>query len=247
MTFKTKEEIEIIKESSQISSEIMKRLKAFVKPGISTKELDEIARNLILEYKAESAFLNYDGFPAVLCTSVNEVIVHGVPSDYKLKEGDIISLDFGVKYKGYYSDMAFTLPVGKVSEKANKLIRATQKSLELAIKVAKPGNRLGDIGFAIQNFLEKEGLHPIRELCGHGIGKNLHEDPQILNFGKKGEGLEIKEGMVFCIEPMASIGDWRIKKAKDGYGWQTKDGSLSAHFEHTVAVFKNKAQNLTYF
>ena len=247
MTFKTKEEIEIIKESSQISSEIMKRLKAFVKPGISTKELDEIARNLILEYKAESAFLNYDGFPAVLCTSVNEVIVHGIPSDYKLKEGDIISLDFGVKYKGYYSDMAFTLPVGKVSEKANKLIRATRKSLELAIKVAKPGNRLGDIGFTIQNFLEKEGFHPIKELCGHGIGKDLHEDPQILNFGKRGEGLEIREGMVFCIEPMASIGDWRIKKAKDGYSWQTKDGSLSAHFEHTVAVFKNKAQNLTYF
>jgi len=247
MILKTKEEIEIIKESSQISSEIMKRLKAFVKPGILTKELDEVARNLISEYKVESAFLNYDSFPAVLCTSVNEVIVHGVPSDYKLKEGDIISLDFGVKYKGYYSDMAFTLPVGKVSEEANKLIRATKKSLELAIKVAKPGNRLGDIGFTIQNFLEKEGFHPIKELCGHGIGKDLHEDPQILNFGKRGEGLEIKEGMVFCIEPMASIGDWRIKKAKDNYGWQTRDGSLSAHFEHTVAVFKNKAQNLTYF
>ena len=247
MILKTKEEIEIIKESSQISSEIMKKLKAFVKPGISTKELDEIARNLILEYKVESAFVNYDGFPAVLCTSVNEVIVHGVPSDYKLKEGDIISLDFGVKYKGYYSDMAFTLPVGKISKEANKLIIATRKSLELAIKVAKPGNRLGDIGFTIQNFLEKEGFHPIKELCGHGIGKDLHEDPQILNFGKRGEGLEIREGMVFCIEPMASIGDWRIKKAKDGYGWQTRDGSLSAHFEHTVAVFKNKAQNLTYF
>jgi len=247
MILKTKEEIEIIKESSRISSEIMKRLKAFVKPGILTKELDEVARNLISEYKVESAFLNYDSFPAVLCTSVNEVIVHGVPSDYKLKEGDIISLDFGVKYKGYYSDMAFTLPVGKVSEEANKLIRATKESLELAIKVAKPGNRLGDIGFAIQNFLEEEGFHPIKELCGHGIGKDLHEDPQILNFGKRGEGLEIKEGMVFCIEPMASIGDWRIKKAKDGYGWQTRDGSLSAHFEHTVAVFKNKAQNLTYF
>ncbi|MGC9031307.1 MAG: type I methionyl aminopeptidase [Minisyncoccia bacterium] len=244
---KTFEEIETIKEGSKILSEILYKIKQNVKPGITTKELNDVAEKLMKENKVEPAFLNYDGFPALLCTSVNEIIVHGVPSNYKLKEGDIVSLDIGIKYKGYYSDMAITVGVGKISKEAEKLIRCTKKSLELVIQKVKAGNTFGDVGFLIQNFLEKNKLSVIKELCGHGIGKNLHEEPEILNFGERREGIKIEEGMVFCVEPMASLGSWKIKKVPDGFGWQTQDNSLSAHFEHTIAVYKNKLLNLTYF
>ena len=238
ITIKTKQEIEIMKKAGEISAKILDELKKAVRPGIQTKDLENQARELIKFYNVEPAFLGYEGYPAALCTSVNEVVVHQTPSDYRLKEGDIISLDFGVKYKGYYSDMAITVGVGEISLEAKRLIEVTKKSLRLAIKKVRPGVTTGDIGNAIQRYVESQGFNVVRELCGHGIGKELHEDPQILNYGQRHKGVRLKEGMVICIEPMVSMGSPRIKKVKNGYGYATADGSLSAHFEHMIAVTK---------
>ena len=267
ITIKTKEEIKIMLEGGKILAHIMKELAKRVKAGLSTKELDRVAETLIFSAKGGSAlggksgikcsFKGYQGFPVCLCTSINEQIVHGVPSDRTLKEGDIISLDLGIFYKGFHTDMALTVPVGKVSPETKKLIEITKKSLETGIKKVKPGNRIGDISRAIQKYVESNGFNVVRELCGHGIGRNIHEDPQILNsvsFDKvtvdkvrliDDGAIEIKEGMVLCLEPMVSMGDWRIKKGKDGFAWQTKDDSLSCHFEHTIAVTENGCQILT--
>jgi len=184
-------------------------------------------------------------YPACLCTSVNEEIVHAIPSDRVLKNGDILKLDLGILYKGFNTDMAVTVPVGKISFEAQRLIRVTKKALKMGIKKARIGNTFGDIGNTIQRYVESQGFNVVRELCGHGIGRELHEDPQILNYGKRHTGPEIKEGMVFCLEPMVAMGDWRIKKGKDSYSYETKDGSLSAHFEHMMAVTKNSCQILT--
>jgi len=236
---KTKEEIEIMARAGKILAQILDELKKEVKPGIRTKDLEIKARKLMAEYKVQPAFLGYEGYPAAICTSVNDVIVHGVPSDYQLKEGDILSLDLGIKYKGYYADMAVTLPVGKVPEEAQRLIRVTKKALKRAIKKARPGNTIGDIGNTIQRYVEKRGFYVIKELCGHGIGRELHEEPQILNYGKRHTGAKLVPGMVFCIEPMVSMGTEKIKKASDGFGYATADGSLSAHFEHMIAITKN--------
>jgi methionyl aminopeptidase len=180
-----------------------------------------------------------------LCASVNENIVHGYPSKYVLKEGDIVGLDLGVVYKGYNSDMAITVPMGEVSFEAKRLINVTKKSLRLGIKKAKVGNTIGDIGNTIQRFVEGQGYGVIRELCGHGIGKDLHEDPKIPNFGKRGGGEKLVEGMVICIEPMVSAGDYNLRKSDDGYGYATKDSSLSAHFEHTIVITKKGPRILT--
>ena len=180
-----------------------------------------------------------------MCASINEEIVHALPSDRTLKDGDILSLDLGVLYKGYHSDMAITLAVGKTSSETNKLIEVTGKALEVGIKEVQAGKQLGDISYAIQKYVESEGFNVVRDLCGHGIGKNLHEDPEILNYGKRGTGPELAQGMVFCLEPMVTAGDWHIKKAKDGFGFSTQDGSLSAHFEHTIAITKNGVKILT--
>lgn len=229
----------------KILAKIIKELKKKVKPGVTTKELDRVAEALILEYGGKPNFKGYNSFPAALCTSVNEVVVHSVPSKYKLKEGDILSLDLGLIYKGFNVDMAITFPVGEVSSEARRLIRTTKKALKRGIKKIKPSNTFGDIGNTIQRHIEGQGFGVVRSLCGHGIGKGLHEDPQIPNYGKRKTGLKIKEGMVFCIEPMVTIGDWKIEKAKDGYGFQTADGSLSAHFEHTIAVTKTGSRVLT--
>ncbi len=242
---KSPEEIAIMAEGGRRLAKIMKRLKEMVRPGITTKQLDKAAEELILRFKGEPSFKGYKGYPATLCTSVNQVIVHQVPSDYKLKEGDILSLDLGMKYKGYHSDMAITIPVGRVSPEARRLIRVTKKALKRGIKKVRPGNTFGDIGNTIQRYVESQGYNVIRDLCGHGIGKELHEEPEIFNFGKRHTGPEIKEGMVFCLEPMVSSGDWHIKKSKDGYGFETKDGSLSAHFEHMMVVTKNGCRILT--
>jgi len=182
-----------------------------------------------------------------LCTSVNEEIVHVPPSNRVLKEGDVLKLDLGIFYKGFHTDMAITVPVGKVSFEAQRLIRATKKALKLAIKKVKPGNTFGDIGNTIQRYVESQGFNVVRELCGHGIGRELHEEPKILNYGKRKSGEKIKEGMVFCIEPMVTAGDWHLKRTKDGFGYQTVDGSLTAHFEHTIAVTKNGCRVLTSF
>lgn len=250
---KSPTEIEIMAEGGKILAKIMKELEKKVQPGITTKELDRLAKGLILKFGGKCSFEGYknsDGYsvipyPACLCTSINEEIVHAIPSDRILKEGDIISLDLGIFYKNYHTDMAITLPVEKVNPEVQRLIRVTKKALKRGIKKVRPGNTFGDIGNTIQRYVESQGFNVIRDLCGHGIGKELHEDPQILNYGKRRTGEKIKEGMTFCLEPMVTIGDWRIKRKKDGFGYETQDGSLCAHFEHTVAVTKNGCKVLT--
>ena len=245
ITIKTQKEIEIIAEGGKILAKIMKELQNQVRPGITTKELDRVAETLILKSGGECSFKGYEGFPACLCTSINEEIVHAVPSDRVLREGDILTLDLGIFYKGFHTDMAVTLPVGRVEPESLRLIRVTKKALKRGLKKVSVGNTLGDIGNTIQRYVESQGFNVVRDLCGHGIGRNLHEEPKILNYGKRHTGEEIKEGMVFCIEPMVTMGDWKIKKTSDGYGYQTEDGSLSAHFEHTIAVTKDGVKVLT--
>jgi methionyl aminopeptidase len=271
---KTPEEIGIMTEGGKILAKIMKELEKKVKPGITTKELDRLAESLVScpptfvgrsrlrsakaeawvkEDKLRCSFKGYEGscgervepFPACLCTSINEEIVHSVPSDRVLKEGDIISLDLGILYKNFHTDMAVTLPVGEVSPETLRLIRVTKKALKRGIKKVRPGNTIGDIGNTIQRYVESQGFNVVRELCGHGVGRELHEDPQILNYGKRHKGEEIKEGQVLCLEPMVTVGNWKLKKTKDGFGYETADGGLSAHFEHTVAVTKDGARVLT--
>ena len=242
---KTEQEIKTIAEGGKILAKVMKELEKMVRPGIRTIDLDRAAEALILSFGAKPGFKGHEGFNYSLCTSVNENVVHGLPSDYVLKQGDIIGLDLGVIYKGYNSDMAVTLPVGKISYEAKRLINVTKKSLRLGIKKAKIGNTIGDIGNTIQRFVEDQGFGVIRELCGHGIGKNLHEDPKIPNFGKRGEGERLVEGMIICIEPMVTMGDYKLRKSDDGYGYATKDNSLSAHFEHTIAITKSGPKILT--
>ncbi len=247
---KSEKEIEIMAEGGRVLAKIMKEIEKMVKPGVLTKDLEKLAESLIVKSGAKCAFKGYSEkgekpFPACLCTSINDEIVHCIPSKRVLKEGDLLKLDLGILWKGYYLDMAITVPVGKVSFEAQRLIRVTKKALKLAIKKAKPGNTFGDISNTIQRYVESQGFSVVRELCGHGIGKNLHEEPKILNYGKRKTGEKIKEGMVFCIEPMVTAGDWRLKKAKDGFGYATQDGSLTAHFEHTVAVTKKGPEILT--
>jgi methionyl aminopeptidase len=252
---KTQREIEIMREGGKILAGIMEELEKKVRPGIKTLELGRLAESLILNSGASPSFKGYtnrkdgivDPYPSSLCTSINEEIVHCLPSERVLKEGDIISLDLGIYYKGFHTDMATTVPVGKVAPESQRLIKVTKKALKRGINEIKPGNHIGDIENAIQKFVEENGFNVVRDLCGHGIGKELHEDPQILNFGKKGSGTEIKEGMVLCLEPMVAIGDSTIKRAKDGWGYSTFDDSLSAHFEHTIAVAKKGAEILTEF
>jgi len=241
----TEKEIKIMRDGGKILAKILKLLTKKVKPGITTAYLNKVAQDLILKYKAQSSFKGFNNYPAALCTSMNEEIVHAVPGERILKNGDILTLDLGIKYKGFCTDAAVTLPVGKIDKKTKKLINITKKSLEIAIKHAKPGNHLEDIGWAIQGFVEKQGFNVIRELVGHGVGKEVHEDPQILNYGEKGQGIELKQGMVLALEPMVSMGDWRIKKSSDGFAYKTIDNSPSAHFEHTVAITKKGPKILT--
>jgi methionyl aminopeptidase len=245
ISIKTLEEIKIMSEAGKILAKIMKQLITRVEPGITTKELDKVAEDLIFSYGCKPAFKGHEGYPTTLCASINQVIVHGVPSDYKLKNGDILSLDLGLKWKGYYADMAVTVPVGKVDPEILRLIRITKKALKRGIKKARPGNTFGDIGNTIQRYVESQGFNVVRDLCGHGIGKELHEDPQILNYGKRHTGPKIKQGMVFCLEPMVVMGDYKIKKSKDHYGFETADHQLSAHFEHQMAITQNGAKILT--
>jgi len=246
ITIKSSKEIEIMAEGGKILAKILKELEKKVKPGITTKELDRVAEALIFKSGGTPSFKGYDGFPATLCTSINEELVHVVPSQRKLKEGDILSLDIGMKYQGYHSDMAITLPVPKkISPEAIRLIRITKKALKRGIKKVRPGNTFGDVGNTIQRYVESQGFNVVRDLCGHGIGRELHEEPKILNYGKRHLGPEIKEGMTFCLEPMVTVGDWKLKKSKDSYGFETQDGSLSCHFEHMMVVTKNGVKVLT--
>lgn len=236
---KRPDEIEKIRKSNIIVAEILKELEGIVLPGVTTKRLDEHAEKMALSRKARPAFKGYHGYPFSLCTSVNDVVVHGMPSNRVLAAGDIVSLDFGVFYDGFYGDAAITVPVGGASEEACKLIRCTKDALYQAIKGAVPGNRLGDISSSCQERVEQDGYSVVRDYVGHGIGKELHEDPQVPNYGVKGRGLELKAGMVLAIEPMVNGGAYKVKLLDDGWTVITADGSLSAHFEHTVAITKN--------
>lgn len=236
---KSPKEITIMREGGKILAEIIFALKNIVRPEIKTIDIEEKCKDIISKKNVKPSFLGFDGYPAVICTSINEEIVHALPSDRVLKNGDILSLDLGIEWRGYNTDMAITIPVGEVDLETMRLLRVTKKALKLAIKKARIGNTFGDIGNTIQRYIEGQGFNVIRDLCGHGIGKKLHEPPQVLNFGKRHKGEKIKEGMVFCIEPMASIGDWRVIKTKDGFGYKTKDNSLSCHFEDAIAVTKN--------
>lgn len=245
ISIKTEKEIAIMAENGKLLAGIMKELAAMAKPGITTNEINKAAEGLIFQCGAIPSFKDYDGFPAALCCSINEQIVHTPPSDRVLREGDIFSLDLGLKRNGFHSDMAITVPIGKISSEAAHLIRATRKSLKRGIKKIRPGIRLGDISNTIQRHLEGQGLGIVRDLCGHGIGKKLHEDPQILNYGKRNKGIKIEKGMVFCLEPMATIGEEKIKITEDGFTYATQDGSLSAHFEHMMAVTEKGCRVLT--
>ena len=242
---KTPQEIEIMKESAAILSQIMKEVSAKVEVGITTNELNRLFESLVLKYKAKPNFKGYGGFPAGICTSVNEEVVHAVPSERVLRQGDIITLDGGVLWKDYHSDMAITLPVGEISLENKKLMSVTKKALKRGIKKARPGNTFGDVGNTIQRYVEGQGFNVVKELCGHGIGKQVHEKPDVLNFGRRHKGLKLESGMVLAIEPMAVIGRPGIKKGPDGFCYQTADNSLSAHFEHTVAVTDKGPRILT--
>ena len=245
ITIKSKKDIKIMREGGKILAQIMEELKEKVKAGICTKELDRLAESLIFKYKGKPSFKGHEGYPAALCTSINEEIVHALPSKRVLKEGDIISLDLGIFYKGFHSDMAITLLVGDVKPEVRRLLRATKKTLKRGIKKARVGNTFGDISNTMQRHAEDQGFNVVRELCGHGIGKELHEEPQILNYGKRKTGSKIKEGMCFCLEPMLTMGGYDIKKSEDGFGFETRDGSLCCHFEHTLAMTKDGCKILT--
>ncbi len=243
---KTKKEIEVMKEGGKILAKVLSEVQKKVRPGIATDSLDKLAGELIFKYGAKPSFLGYDNFPAVTCISLNDEVVHGLPSDRKLKEGDLCKLDLGVFYKGFHTDHAITVLVTKESKlsaifkkthsKKRKLINVTKKSLEIGIAKAVMGNTIGDVGSAIQKYVEGEGFGIVRDLVGHGIGRELHEPPQIPNYGKAGTGLKLVEGMVIAIEPMVVTGDWKVKVGQDGFVFKTKDGSLAAHFEHTIAI-----------
>lgn len=249
----SEKEIEIMRQGGKILAEILKILSKKAKPGITTEYLNKVAEDLIFSAgkasasggEIQSSFKGFNNYPAALCTSINEEIVHAVPGKRILKNGDILTLDLGIRFKGLCTDAAITVSVGKIDKKTKKLIEITKKSLEIAIKQCRPGKRLGDIGWSIQNYAEKNKFSVIRELVGHGVGKSVHEDPQILNYGEKGGGEELKIGMVLALEPMVAIGNWRIKRGEDGFSYKTLDDNLCAHFEHTVAITKKYPRILT--
>jgi len=232
-----KKEIEILRSGGKILAKIIEKLKKEVRPGITTEYLDKLAEEFVSSFGARKE-------KEMFCTSVNEEIAHVPPSNRKLKAGDILSLDLAIKFKGYYTDMAITVPVGKIDEKTKKLLEITKEALELGIKQAKPGNRIGDIGYAIQKYVEKNGFAVIKELTGHGIGKEVHEKPWVPNYGKPGMGLKLKEGMILAIEPLVATGKGRIKNTEDG-GYKTADNSLSCHFEHTIVITNEGPDILT--
>lgn len=249
INIKTEKEIEIMKEGGRILAEILKKLSEAVRPGITTNNLEKLARELVLSCGVEPSFLGFENYPAVLCTSVNEEIVHGVPSERILKDGDLLKLDMGILHKGFHTDSALTVlvihkPTSQVGY-PQKLIDITREALEIGITQAKPGNTTGDIGAAIQEFVCKNGFEVVHDLVGHGIGKELHEWPQVPNFGKRGQGDKLEPGMVIAIEPMVVTGKKHTKIGKDGFSYITADKGLAAHFEHTIAVTEDGPLVLT--
>jgi methionyl aminopeptidase len=243
--YKTDSDIQIIKESAQVLGKAHAEVAKAIKPGVKTKKLDSIAEEFIRDHNGVPSFLNYHAFPASLCISVNDVVVHGFPGEYELKDKDIVSIDCGVLYKGFHSDSAYTYPLEGVGEEVLKLLDRTYESLYLGIAQAKVGNRIGDVGFAVQSFVEQFGYGVVRELVGHGVGKDLHEDPEVPNYGKRGKGPKIMPGMVFAIEPMINMGTKKVVQEKDGWTIRTNDRKPSAHFEHMVAIYKDRTEILT--
>jgi methionyl aminopeptidase len=242
---KTNEEIQLIKESAQILGKAHGEVARLIKPGVKTSALDKVAEEYIRDHGGVPSFKNYNGFPATLCISVNEEVVHGFPGKYELKETDIISVDGGVYFKGFHSDSAYTYPLEGVENETLLLLERTYDSLFMGIEKAKAGNRIGDVSHAIQSYVESFGYGVVRELVGHGIGKNLHEDPEVPNFGKQGKGVKLVPGMVFAIEPMINRGTKNVIQENDGWTIRTADKKPSAHFEHTVAVLEEKTEVLT--
>lgn len=236
---KLPDEIEKLRTSNLIVAEILRELRERVRPGVTTGELNSFCEELSRKKRVKPAFKGYRGYPFALCTSVNGEVVHGMPSERPLVSGDILSLDFGVNYKGYYGDAAITVPVGAVSDEAKRLLKVTEAGLHDAILQVRAGNRLGDVSSAVQEQVESAGFSVVRDFVGHGIGRSLHEDPQIPNYGVRGRGIELKAGMVLAIEPMVNEGSYEVQILPDGWTVVTKDGKLSAHFEHSVAVTEN--------
>ena len=245
ITIKSKREIELLKNAGNIVYQTHQYLKPYIKEGITTKELDKLAEDFIRSKDATPSFKGYEGFQSTLCTSINSEVVHGFPSDRKLKNGDIISIDIGACYKGYHGDSAWTYTVGEVDEKTKQLLEDTEKSLFVGLEQVKPGNRIGDIGYAIEQYARKHNLGVVRELCGHGVGTSVHEDPEVPNYGIPNTGPRLKEGMVIAVEPMLTLGSPKVFLHDNDWTVDTQDGSLSAHFEHTVVVTKDGYQILT--
>lgn len=244
-SIKTPEEIKIMKEGGHRLALIMNELSKMLIPGTTGKEIEKRCAELLKEKELISNFQGYGGFPSPICISVNETVVHGVPNDVPFKDGDIVSLDCGGIYKGYHADMAISKAIGKAPIENKEMVSDVRKALEIGIKTAGPGVTLGDIGHAIQTFAEKKGYGVIRSLCGHGIGKNLHEDPQVPNYGDPGTGEKLKPGMVICLEPMISKGDYRLYVADDGYSYNSKDHSLTAHYEHMILITEDGSKVLS--
>lgn len=245
LILKKDSEIEKMRASGRILARTLRIVSEEIAPGKTPRQLNDLAHRLISEAGAYPSFLNYRKFPAAACISVNEVVVHGIPDDRVLVEGDIISLDFGVLLDGYHADSAWTYPVGQISPENQRLLNVTRESLYQGIAKAKVGNTTGDIGAAVQRYVESNGYSIVRDLVGHGIGRALHEEPSVPNFGKPGTGVKLKEGITMCIEPMVNAGVWRVTQDEDGWTIRTADRKNSAHFEHTIAITKNGADILT--
>lgn len=243
---KSPEELKKMRKSCQIVAKVLEELKAYIKEGLTTKQLEQFVEFLIIKMGGIPAFKGYRGYPASVCISINEQVVHGIPSeDVFIKQGDVVSVDVGVLYENFYGDAAYTYPVGKITEEAERLLKITEEALYKGIAEAIPGKRIGDISNAIQMHVEANGFSVVRAFVGHGIGRSLHEDPQIPNFGTKGSGPMLKKGMTLAIEPMVNAGTHEVKILSDGWTAVTKDGSLSAHFEHTIAITEGEPEILT--
>lgn len=242
---KSNQEVNLIRENGRLVARTLDAINECIKPGVTTKKLEGVAHELITREGGHPAFLGYRGFPGSICTSVNDVVVHGIPDRRCLEDGDIISIDLGVYRNGYYADIAATFAVGKISEEAARLVRVAEEALYEGIKMAKPPNRVFDISWAIQSCVEREGFSVVRDLVGHGVGQELHEEPQVPNFGEPGKGARLKPGMTICVEPMINEGGYKTRCLNDGWTVVTKDGSLSAHFEHTILITEGNAKILT--
>ena len=245
INLKSKREIEIMRESSRIVAVVLEGLRRFCRPGIFTRELDRWAEEKTTQCGGQPAFKGYRGYPGALCTSINHQVVHGIPGDIKLKEGDIVGLDFGVMYKGYFGDGAITVPIGQIPEETRKLLKITEECLYLGIEQMVPGNHLSDLSRAIQTHAEGNGFSLVKEYGGHGIGKHLHEDPMVLNYVVNGRGITMREGLVLAVEPMVNLGTDKVQVLSDGWTVVTADGKPSAHFEHTIAITGNGPEILT--